>query len=89
MSGFMLGNLTVEQMERRLGVTLSEEHRQIFKASRQEKVNDTPLESGCWHCFDIPFMMMCDAKDTAVKFRDIIQQYHIREGVTFQIGWER
>jgi len=85
----MLGNLTVAQMEQRLGITLSDEHRQIFTESRQEKVNDTPLASGCWHCFDIPFMLMCDGKETAMRFRDIIQQYTITKGVTFQIGWER
>lgn len=84
----MLGNLTVEQMERRLGITLTKEHRQMLKESRQEPLN-TPLEDGKWHCFDIPFMMMCDTKETAEKFRDIIQQYKTRDGVMFQIGWER
>ena len=85
----MFGNLTVAEMENRLGITLSDEHRQIFTESRQEKVNDTPLASGCWHCFDIPFMMVCDVRETALRFRDIIQQYTITKSVTFQIGWER
>ena len=84
----MLGNLTVEQMERRLGIALTKEHRQMLQESRQEPMN-IPLGDGKWHCFDIPFMMMCDTKETAVKFRDIIQQYKIRDCVMFQIGWER
>ena len=83
----MLGNLTVEEMENRLGITLSDEHRKAFKDSRQEKVNNTPLEDGRWHCFDIPFMLMCDTMTTAEKFRNIIQQYKITKNVTFQIGW--
>ena len=85
----MLGNLTVEEMENRLGITLSDEHRQVFNGSRQERVNDTPLEYGCWHCFDIPFILVCDVMATANKFRDIILQYKITKNVTFQIGWER
>lgn len=85
----MLGNLTIEEMENRLGITLSDEHRQIFTETRQESVNNTPLACGCWHCFDIPFMLVCDAKETAMRFRDIIQQYTITKNVMFQIGWER
>jgi hypothetical protein len=85
----MLGNLTVEEMERRLGITLSDEHRRRFLDSRQEQVNDTPLAPGCWHCFDIPFMLVCDVKETAMYFHDIIRQYTIASGVTFQIAWER
>ena len=83
----MLGNLTVKQIEDRLGLTFSDDHRQALMESHQDKVNDTPLADGKWHCFDIPFMMLCDSAGTAVKFRDIIQQYKITKNVTFQIGW--
>lgn len=85
----MLGNLSVEQMENRLGIALSDEHRRILEDSRQERVNGVPLEDGSWHCFDIPFMMVCDTKTTAIKLRDIIKPYLIEKNSVFQIGWEK
>lgn len=39
-----LGNLSVEQIEKRTGITLTDEHREYMKKHRQEAVNDTPLE---------------------------------------------
>lgn len=81
-----LGNMSLEQMEERLGIKLSDEHRQQFEGKRQEHVNDKQLGDGCWHCFDIPFTLMCDTQETAVRYRDIIQQYSIKG--TFSIAWE-
>lgn len=85
----MLGNQTVSDIERRLHITLTEEQREMLNNSRQEKVNDTPLAEGKWHCYDIPFMMVCDTVDTATKMRDMFMAYDMSEGETFQIGWER
>lgn len=85
-----LGNLTVYQLEARLGITLSEEDRHYLAVNRQEKINDTPLGEGKIHIYDIPLMIMCDTKDTAIKVRDMIMAYHpdsFKE--TFQVGWER
>lgn len=84
-----LGNLTVNQIENRLGIELSNEHREELIRTHQDKVNDTPLGDGCWHCYDAPFMLMCDTQDTAMKMRDIFAQYTFSKNVTFQIGWER
>ena len=84
-----LGNLTIEQIESRSGITLSNKDRYFFKANRQEVVNDTPLEHGKWHCYDIPFMLMVHDKSTAVTYRDILEKYDwnkCREAL--QIGWE-
>lgn len=38
-----LGNLSVEQLEKRTGITLTDEHREYMKEHRQEAVNNTPL----------------------------------------------
>ena len=84
-----LGNLTINEIENRLGIEMSDEHKKELNRTHQDKVNDTPLGDGCWHCFDVPFMLMCDVVDTAVKMRDIFQQYTFTKSVTFQIGWER
>lgn len=85
----MLGNQTVKDIERRLGIELTEDQREMLNESRQEKVNNTPLEKGKWHCFDIPFVMVCDTVETASKMRDMFMAYDMSKGESFQIGWER
>ena len=37
--GIYLGNLSVEQIEKRAGITLSDEHRDYMKAHRQEYID--------------------------------------------------
>ena len=85
-----LGNLSVEQIEERTGITLKDEDREYLKKHRQEAVNDTPLEVGKWHCFDIPFMIMTGNQETAEHYRDMLLSYdwsNCKEPL--QIGWER
>ncbi len=85
-----LGNLSVEQIEKRTGITLSDEHREYMKAHRQEAVNDTPIADGAWHCFDIPFRIMTGNKETAEHYRDMLSTYDWSEcKEPLQIGWER
>lgn len=82
-----LGNQTVDDMERRLHIKFSEEHRAFLEENRQQKVNDTPLEPGKWHCYDIPFMLMTHDKETALTYKKLFSDYTL-SGETFQIGWE-
>lgn len=85
-----LGNLTVEQLEKRLGIELTDEDRKFISDSRQKEVNNTPLGDGKIHIYDIPLMIMCDTVNTAIKVRDMMMAYHpdtFKE--TFQVGWER
>ena len=84
-----LGNLTVEQIERRLGIKITGQDKKHLESTRQEKVNGTPIETGKWHCYDLPFMFMTHDRKTAESFRDLFMNYDMsgcRE--TFQIGWE-
>lgn len=88
--GIYLGNLSVEQIEKRTGITLSKEHRDYMKEHRQEAVNDTPIADGAWHGFDIPFMIMTSNKATAEYYRDMLSSYdwsNCKEAL--QIGFER
>ena len=85
-----LGNLMPEQIERLLGIELSEKDKALLIETHQAKINDTPLEHGKWHCYDLPFMFMTHDMETAIKFRDLFLQYDqstFKE--SFQIGWER
>lgn len=88
--GIHLGNLSVEQIEKRTGITLSNEHREYMKAHRQEAVNNVPIAYGAWHCFDIPFIIMTGDKETAEYYRDMLLAYDWSEcKESLQIGWER
>jgi len=87
--GIRLGNLSVEQIEKRLGIELSEDDRKLLKDTRQEPVNDVPIEHGKWHCFDLPFLFLTHDKETAEKFLAIFQKFDTSKfKECFQIGWE-
>ena len=84
-----LGNLTPEQIESRLGIELTAEDKDLLKKTHQPEVNNVPIASGKWHCFDIPFMLMTHDMKTANVFVDIFIKYEpskFRE--CLQIGWK-
>ena len=85
-----LGNLMPEQIERRLGIELSEEDKKFLLETHQGVVNNTPMEHGKWHCFDLPFMLMTRDVETAIVFRDLFMKYDTSTfKECFQIGWEK
>lgn len=63
--GFMLGDQSVEQIEKRIGFEFPEEIRTFMKGSHQSKAEN--IEKGKWHCFDLPFNMVCGDIETATK----------------------
>lgn len=71
MSNFMLGNLTVEEMEHRLGITLTDEQRKRMSDIRCNDAQNIP--EGQWHCFDIPFVVICGSLEVAYMWRDILE----------------
>lgn len=90
MMAIMLGNLSIEQMEERTGITLSDEDREYMRANRQERVGDRELGENKWHCFDIPLMLEVHDKQTAEHYMDLLGKYdwsNCREAL--QISWEK
>jgi len=69
----MLGNLTVKDIEERLDITLSEEDRAALGAIRCNSANDIPADG--WHCFDIPFMILCGSMKTHSEVCRILSPY--------------
>jgi hypothetical protein len=61
----MLGNLTVSQIEKRLGIEFPKDTREFMKKTHQP--NASNIEKGKWHCFDMPFNLVCGDMDTATK----------------------
>lgn len=67
----MLGNLTVKEMEHRLGITLTDTQRTRMSDIRCNDVQNIP--EGQWHCFDIPFVVICGSLEVAYMWRDILE----------------
>lgn len=89
MTYILFGNLMPEQIEKRLGIKLSDEHIKAMKETHQQNV-DTPLEKGKWHCFDLPFRIMCSDQQTAQRFIDILKSYDEKKfKEPISIGYER
>jgi hypothetical protein len=64
----MLGNLTVDEIERRSGVSFSEDLKSLMKATHQ--LSATNIADGEWHCFDMPFTLVCGGMPFAKKIYD-------------------
>lgn len=61
--GFMLGNLSVDEMQRRSGIEFPVELIEYMKDRHQPEAEN--IKFGKWHCFDLPFMLVCGDMETA------------------------
>lgn len=61
----MLGNLSVSQIEERLGIEFPEETRELMRKTHESNASNIP--KGKWHCFDIPFNLVCGDMEIATK----------------------
>lgn len=61
----MLGNLSIEEIENRSGVKFPEELVEYMELRRQQKAEG--VKAGQWHCFDIPFTLLCGDMETATE----------------------
>lgn len=69
----LLGNLSISQIEKRLGITLTDEEIQFFNSTHQARAENIAKDK--WHCFDIPFNMVCGSQDFAAKVYEILKPY--------------
>ena len=67
----MLGNLDVTQIEKRLGIEFPNEIREFMSENHQASASS--IKKGKWHCYDIPFVMVCGDIDTATKIYNSIK----------------
>ena len=64
-----LGNLTIEQLEKRCGITLTEGQRTTLNALREDKC-DSVRGNNKIHIYDIPFLIECgnrEARETIIN----------------------
>jgi hypothetical protein len=67
----MLGNLSVSQIENRLGIEFPDEIKEFMKKTHNPSA--TNIAKGKWHCFDIPFVMVCGDLEVATKIYDSLK----------------
>lgn len=58
-----LGNLDIEEIERRSGVEFPQELKDYMSDKKQESASN--IAEGKWHCFDIPFVLVCGGRNMA------------------------
>jgi len=67
----MLGNLSVCQIEKRLGIEFPLEIKEFMIKTNQS--NASNIEKGKWHCFDLPFTLVCGDLEIATKIFNSIK----------------
>jgi len=60
-----LGNLSIKEIERRSGVTFPQPLVEYMETRHQPKADG--IAAGKWHCFDIPFNLLCGDRETATE----------------------
>lgn len=60
-----LGNLSVTDIEKRAGVTFPAALHDFMSGRKQEEASK--IAHGKWHCFDLPFVLVCGDIDTAKR----------------------
>ena len=81
----MLGNFTVTEIEMRLGIKLPEEKAKELSNMQHENASSIPADK--WHCFDIPFTLVCGSEELAIKVREILEPYAEKMTGSIAICW--
>ena len=81
----MLGNLTIMQIEKRIGIEFPDNIREFMRKSNQSKASN--IKMGKWHCFDIPFHMVCGDSETAKTIYESVKErsQEVKEPLQFSI----
>ena len=82
----MLGNLSVNKIEERLGIEFPEEIKEFMRQTHQPEANH--IQKGKWHCFDIPFHLVCGDMATATKIYDALKHksHECKEALQFSLS---
>lgn len=67
----LLGNLSVDEMEAHTGVKFPPELILFLTPRHQE--NASNIQPGKWHCFDMPFNLVCGDRATATEIYHHLQ----------------
>lgn len=70
----MLGNLTVEQLEKRCGISLTEKERETLNSLREETCDKVDGNNKI-HIYGMPFLIMCGNPDARKTVMDMLTPY--------------
>ena len=81
----MLGNLKCEEIEKRLGIEFPEDVKAFMRENNQSDAAN--IKYGKWHCFDIPFHIVCGDVETATKIYNSVKDRarEVKEPLHFSI----
>lgn len=67
-----LGNIPPREMERLLNTKFSDEDMQFLEKHYQHNASiEYNNEKPVYHCYDIPFVVLCSCKDLAIRINEI------------------
>lgn len=81
----MLGNMSVEQIEQRCGIEFTKAEKDLLNSTRQTKAEN--IEKGKWHCFDIPFTILCGDKEFAEVIYKLFTKYAKKIKCQIGVAW--
>lgn len=58
-----LGDLSINAIEKRVGIKFPDELKNFMESRHQSTASN--IQKGKWHCFDIPFTLVCGDMETA------------------------
>ena len=76
-----MGCMPIEKVEKRLGITLRDDHRESMKKTWFMTAEDGKR---CWRCFKYPFMLLCSTNELGKEIGDIFRQYPVHR--EFMVG---
>lgn len=80
--GVRLGNLGIDELERDLGIRLTEEDRKFFQETRQEQVMNgegaLKMPSRSWHFFDMPRVLDLGSYSFYLEIEKLLSNYEIK-----------
>ena len=80
-----LGNLTIDQFEKRCGITLTDEEKVILNELREEKCDNVKGNNKI-HIYDIPFLIECGNPEARKTVIDMLTPYAGEIKCALQIG---
>lgn len=68
-----LGNVTIEEIQERVGTVFEPEDIERLKKTYSDDATVAGKEK--WHCFEIPFAIVCGSTETAENVVGILTKY--------------
>jgi len=68
-----LGDLSIEEIEKRAGIDFPKELKDYMGTRKQNSASN--IKQGKWHCFDIPFVLVCGDIETAMEIHNHLKGF--------------